>query len=135
MGSAAPTTPQVLQPASTMKLLVTILFAAAATAEANPYLVGYHSLDYAGHVYPLPYAAAGFLLVSPSASLTTLRAAPAAIPAISEAYASAGRYVANSAGVIHVAKREAKAAGYPPTSFCVPGAPVCCILYDICYES
>merc|ERR1712156_1382352 len=126
MGSAALTTPQVPQPASTMKLLVTILFSAAATAEANPYLVGYHSLDYAGYGYPLPYTAAGFLSVSPSASLTTLGAAPAAIPAFSGAYASAGRYVANSAGVIHVAKREAKAAGYPPPDFCIPGTYGCC---------
>merc|ERR1712013_349831 len=31
-------------------------------------------------------------------------AAPAAIPAVHGAYAGAGRYVANSAGVVHVAK-------------------------------
>ena len=41
--------------------------------------------------------------VSPSASLTTLGAAPAAIPAVGGAYAGAGRYVANSAGVVHAA--------------------------------
>merc|ERR1712002_615884 len=35
-------------------------------------------------------------------------AAPAAIPAVHGAYAGAGRYVANSAGVVHVAKREAE---------------------------
>merc|ERR1712086_713341 len=35
--------------------------------------------------------------------------APAAIPAIAGGYAGAGRYVANSAGVVHVAKREAEA--------------------------
>merc|ERR1711931_275761 len=32
-----------------------------------------------------------------------------AIPAVHGAYAGAGRYVANSGGVVHVAKREAEA--------------------------
>merc|ERR1712215_312644 len=32
-----------------------------------------------------------------------------AVPAVHGAYAGAGRYVANSAGVVHVAKREAEA--------------------------
>merc|ERR1719342_1460745 len=36
-------------------------------------------------------------------------AAPAAVPAVAGAYAGAGRYVANSAGTVHVAKREAEA--------------------------
>merc|ERR1711881_279475 len=35
--------------------------------------------------------------------------APAALPALAGGYAGAGRYVANSAGVVHVAKREAEA--------------------------
>merc|ERR1712114_73657 len=35
--------------------------------------------------------------------------APAAVPAVHGAYAGAGRYVANSAGTVHVAKREAEA--------------------------
>merc|ERR1711939_1072526 len=35
--------------------------------------------------------------------------APAAIPAVHGAYAGAGRYVVNSAGTVHVAKREAEA--------------------------
>merc|ERR1712210_199626 len=50
--------------------------------------------------------------VSPSASLSTVGYAPAAIPAVGGAYAGAGRYVANSAGVVHVAKREAEADPY-----------------------
>merc|ERR1712115_551198 len=52
--------------------------------------------------------------VSPSASVSIAGLAGAAVPAV------AGRYVANSAGVVHVAKREAEAdpyvlgyAGYP----------------------
>merc|ERR1711956_109428 len=35
------------------------------------------------------------------------------IPAIAGGYAGAGRYVANSAGVVHVAKREAEAEADP----------------------
>merc|ERR1719334_2768156 len=47
--------------------------------------------------------------VSPSASLSIAGAAPAAVPGVVGAriYAGAGRYVANSAGTVHVAKREA----------------------------
>merc|ERR1719430_3079744 len=84
------------------KFLATLLFAAAVSAEADPYLLGYHGLGNAAY----------FSSVSPSASLTTLGAAPAAIPAVGGAYAGAGRYVANSAGVVHVAKREAEADPY-----------------------
>merc|ERR1712055_686608 len=98
--------------------LATLFFAASVSAEADPYLLGYHGLGYAGYPgyagygYALPYAAAGYASGSPSASLTTLGAAPAAIPAVGGAYAGAGRYVANSAGVVHVAKRVAEADPY-----------------------
>ena len=44
--------------------------------------------------------------------LSTVGIAPAAIPAVGGAYAGAGRYVANSAGTVHVAKREAEADPY-----------------------
>merc|ERR1711890_154061 len=47
----------------------------------------------------------GFASVSPSASVAIHGYAPAAIPAVGGLYAGAGRYVANSAGVVHVAKR------------------------------
>merc|ERR1719157_151071 len=67
---------------------------------------------YAGHGYAgyagYPYAA-GYAAHSPSASTHIAGLAPAAIPAIAGGYAGAGRYVANSAGVVHVAKREAEA--------------------------
>merc|ERR1712183_1093014 len=123
MGTAPLTTAwevlRIISPTNMNKFLATLLFAAAVSAEADPYLLGYHGLGnaaypgYAGHGYALPYAAAGyFSSVSPSASLTTLGAAPAAIPAVGGAYAGAGRYVANSAGVVHVAKREAEADPY-----------------------
>merc|ERR1711988_556741 len=118
---------EVLQPASKMnKFLATIFIAAAVSAEADPYLLGYHGLGYAGYGgyvgygYALPYAAAGYASVSPSASVSIAGLAGAAVPAVAGGYAAAGRYVANSAGVVHVAKREAEAdpyvlgyAGYP----------------------
>merc|ERR1711868_172397 len=125
MGTAALTAPkEVFQPASKMnKFLATIFIAAAVSAEADPYLLGYHGLGYggyAGYGYALPYAAAGYASVSPSASVSIAGLAGAAVPAVAGGYAAAGRYVANSAGVVHVAKREAEAdpyvlgyAGYP----------------------
>merc|ERR1711992_354183 len=75
---------------------------------------GLGAYGYAGYPYAAAYAApavTGYSQVSPSASLTTagLGLANAAIPAIAGGYAGAGRYIANSAGVVHVAKREAEA--------------------------
>merc|ERR1739844_326661 len=72
--------------------------------------VGYpYGLGYAGY----PYAAAGYASYSPSASTSIAGLAPAAVPAVAGGYAGAGRYVANSAGVVHVAKREADAEADP----------------------
>merc|ERR1712112_65467 len=88
---------------------------AAPKADADPYLLygGYNGLGYAGYggLYGgyLGYAAApavvaaGIASVSPSASVNIAGLASPAAPAV------AGRYVANSAGVVHVAKREAEA--------------------------
>merc|ERR1712053_41192 len=67
---------------------------------AYPYNYGYAGYQYA---YAAPVAT-GTAQVSPSASLTTVGLADASIPAIAGGYAGAGRYVANSAGVVHVAK-------------------------------
>merc|ERR1740137_376135 len=83
---------------------------AEADAEADPALLygayGYAGLGYAGHGYAgyagYPYAA-GYAAHSPSASTHIAGLAPAAIPAIAGGYAGAGRYIANSAGVVHVA--------------------------------
>jgi len=81
---------------------VATIAAAPAVAAYAPYTYG----AYAHHAYALPTATAQ---VSPSASLTTLGFADASIPAVAGGYAGAGRYVANSAGVVHVAKRSADA--------------------------
>ena len=78
-------------------LLVAVAVAKPAPeAEANPALL------YGAYGYP------GYGLLSPSASLYIGGLAPAAVPAVIGGYAGAGRYVANSAGVLHIAKREAE---------------------------
>merc|ERR1711902_314335 len=80
----------------------------------SPYTYG--GYGYAGYPYAAaygayahPYAYGAYSQVSPSAAQTTLGLAQASIPAVAGGYASAGRYVANSAGVVHVAKRSADA--------------------------
>merc|ERR1712226_1044454 len=108
MGTTALTSAGSVRNYSTMnKLLAVLCLAAAVTAEADPYLLGYRGyagLGYAG--YGVGYAglgyaglghAAGYASVSPSASVNIAGVAPAAIPAVGGAYAGAGRYVANSA--------------------------------------
>merc|ERR1712128_155449 len=67
---------------------------------------------YGAYPYGLGLAA-GYASVSPSASVNINGLAPAALPAVAGGYAGAGRYVANSAGVVHVAKREAEAEADP----------------------
>merc|ERR1711872_704287 len=114
------------------KFLAALCLAAAVAAEADPYILGYggyggygmgyaglHGLGYAGYGgyggygYASPvhhgYNHAANAQVSPSASLSIAGAAPAAVPGVvgARTYAGAGRYVANSAGTVHVAKREA----------------------------
>merc|ERR1711962_1828245 len=106
------------------KFLAVFCLAAAANAapkaDADPYLLygGYNGLGYAGYggLYggylgyaAAPVVAAGIASVSPSASVNIGGLASPAAPAIAGGYAAAGRYVANSAGVVHVAKREAEA--------------------------
>merc|ERR1711909_253489 len=88
---------------------------AEAEAEAEPYVglgyagLGYAGLGYAGIGYAglgysgLGHHVAGYASVSPSASVSIAGAAPAAVPAIGGLYAGAGRYVANSAGIVHAA--------------------------------
>jgi len=78
--------------------------ATVAAAPAVATVAAYH----AAPVVAAPVAT-GYAQVSPSASLTTVGLADASIPAVAGGYAGAGRYVANSAGVVHVAKREAEA--------------------------
>merc|ERR1711872_606058 len=115
-----------------IKTLLVVCFAAltAADAEANAFhgAYGYAGhLGYAGHYgygvghvgYAAPvhhvasYAAPvhhaiGYGVTNVANTVGIHGAAPAAIPAVHGAYAGAGRYVANSAGVVHVAKREAE---------------------------
>merc|ERR1712234_40591 len=69
---------------------------------------GYGGFGYASPVHH-GYNHVANTQVSPSASLSIAGAAPAAVPGVvgARTYAGAGRYVANSAGTVHVAKREA----------------------------
>merc|ERR1711872_214774 len=76
--------------------------------------LGYAGIGgYGGYGYASPvhhgYNHVANTQVSPSASLSIAGAAPAAVPGVvgARTYAGAGRYVANSAGTVHVAKREA----------------------------
>merc|ERR1711935_197855 len=119
------------------KFLAVVCLAAGAMAEAeaDPYYAayGYAGLPVAGAYSAGAYGAgvygagaygayraypygighpAGYASASPSASVNINGLAPAAVPAIAGGYAGAGRYVANSAGVVHVAKRDAEADPY-----------------------
>merc|ERR1712107_167682 len=80
--------------------------APVATVAATPAITA-APVAYAHHV--AAPVVTGTAQVSPSASLTTVGLADASIPAVAGGYVGAGRYVANSAGVVHVAKREAEA--------------------------
>merc|ERR1712110_666345 len=84
----------------------------------GPY--GYGGLAYSGlagypyagvSAYSAPYLgyAAGYGVTNGANTASIAGLAPAAVPAVAGGYAGAGRYVANSAGVVHVAKRSADA--------------------------
>merc|ERR1712020_669991 len=76
------------------------------------YGYGLGAYGYAGYPYAAYHhapLATGYAHVSPSAALNIAGLANAAVPAVAGGYAAAGRCVANSAGVVHVAKREAEA--------------------------
>merc|ERR1712055_1102673 len=98
--------------------------AALAAADADAlYSIAGHHLGYgvghvgyaAHHVAPVHHAVHavpvhhGYGISNVANTVGIHGVAPAAIPAVHGAYAGAGRYVANSAGVVHVAKREAEA--------------------------
>merc|ERR1719320_2411138 len=57
----------------------------------------------------LLYGGTGYGVSNVANTVGIAGVAPAALPALVGGYAGAGRYVANSAGVVHVAKREADA--------------------------
>merc|ERR1712112_310233 len=83
--------------------------AALAAAEADAlYGIAGHHLGYGvGHVAPVHHAVHavpvhhGYGISNVANTVGIHGAAPAAIPAVHGAYAGAGRYVANSAGVVH----------------------------------
>merc|ERR1719219_2468080 len=72
-------------------------------------LAGYPYGGYSGYSAPYLGYTAGYGVSNGANTVGIHGAAPAAIPAAPGLYAGAGRYVANSAGVVHVAKRSADA--------------------------
>merc|ERR1711973_630307 len=84
-----------------------VVHVAKRSAEADPYYAAYgYGLGYAGVYGAYPYGvgyAAGYASHSPSAAVNIAGLAPAAAPALGGGYAAAGRYCANSAGVVHCA--------------------------------
>merc|ERR1712198_450537 len=93
-------------------IVVCLAAYAKAEAEADPALL-YGAYGYAGYAAPYtygyagyPYAystLAGYGTTNGANSVGIAGVAPAAAPALAGGYAAAGRYVANSAGVVHVA--------------------------------
>merc|ERR1712168_1601378 len=111
-------------PDNMIRIALLACTAAFATADADAlYGIAGHHLGYgvghvgyaAHHVAPVHHAVHavpvhhGYGISNVANTVGIHGVAPAAIPAVHGAYAGAGRYVANSGGVVHVAKREADA--------------------------
>merc|ERR1711915_919385 len=80
--------------------------AAEADADAGLLYGGYAGLGYAGLGYGIAAPIATGYGVTNVANTVGIAGA---VPGLIGVYAGAGRYVANSAGTVHVAKREAEA--------------------------
>merc|ERR1712110_375621 len=101
------------------KFAVVVCLAAVVNAEADADAAllygaygygGYAAAPYAYGAYPYAAAyAAGYGVTNGANTASIAGLAPAAVPAVAGGYAGADRYVANSAGVVHVAKRSADA--------------------------
>merc|ERR1719378_608193 len=85
-----------------IKIAFVVCCAAYAAAEADADA----GLLYGGYAAPI---ATGYGVTNVANTVGIAGAAPAAVPGLIGGYAGAGRYVANSAGTVHVAKREAEA--------------------------
>merc|ERR1712226_849994 len=109
-------------PDNMIRIALLACTAAAADADALYGIAGHHlgygvgHVGYAAHhVAPVHHAVHavpvhhGYGISNLANTVGIHGVAPAAIPAVHGAYAGAGRYVANSAGFVHVAKREAEA--------------------------
>merc|ERR1712079_86309 len=101
-----------IQHCNMYKIAFVVCFAAfvKADADADAALL-YRAYGYGGGA-AAPYAygyAAGYGVSNVANTVGIAGVAPAALPAVAGGYAGAGRYVANSAGVVHVAKRSADA--------------------------
>merc|ERR1712088_839218 len=119
------------RPTVDMKMILALTLAALAAAEPDAkadadayYGYGLGHLGYGGYrTYGLGYGhglyygkreAEPFVYAHyPAVHSVYSYGVPAAVPAVAGGYAAAGRYVANSAGVVHIAKREAEADAEP----------------------
>merc|ERR1719412_1925984 len=93
-----------------IKIAFVVCCAAFTAADADAGLL-YGGYGYAGLGYGYGLAApiaAGYGISNVANTVGIAGVAPAALPAVAGGYAGAGRYVANSAGTVHVAKREAE---------------------------
>merc|ERR1712212_542004 len=81
---------------SIASMFFTLVICLAALATAEP---GFPYGGYGTHILGASVGIAGY--------------APAALPGVYGGYAGSGRYIANSAGVVHIAKREAEAEAEP----------------------
>merc|ERR1719334_23107 len=93
-----------------IKIAFVVCCAAFAAADADAGLL-YGGYGYAGLGYGYGLAApiaTGYGISNVANTVGIAGVAPAALPAVAGGYAGAGRYVANSAGTVHVAKREAE---------------------------
>merc|ERR1712106_1099230 len=100
---------QIIMSSALVLSLLDAVATAHPVAEAGPDA----GVLYGGYGYGHGHGLGGYGLVSPSSSLHIGGLAHPALPAVSGGYAGAGRYVANSAGVVHVAKREAEEGSEP----------------------
>merc|ERR1712130_237677 len=106
-----------IQTSNMYKIAIVVCLAAAVSAEADAdvaLLYGAYGYTGLAGAYPYaygayPYAYGGYGVTNAANTVGIAGVAPAALPAVAGGYAGAGRYVANSAGVVHVAKRSADA--------------------------
>merc|ERR1712130_322795 len=106
-----------IQTSNMYKIAIVVCLAAAVSAEADvdaALLYGAYGYTGLAGAYPYaygayPYAYGGYGVTNAANTVGIAGVAPAALPAVAGGYAGAGRYVANSAGVVHVTKRSADA--------------------------
>merc|ERR1712130_589166 len=92
-----------IQTSNMYKIAIVVCLAAVVSAEADAdAALLYGAYGYTGLAGAYPYAYGGYGVTNAANTVGIAGVAPAALPAVAGGYAGAGRYVANSAGVVHV---------------------------------